>query len=735
VSLFVRRRLLVASVVAGLVVGTMSVLPSASGADTGAAAPSCPWLDSTLPVEQRVDMVLQQMTVDEEVALLHGNMTVNNKVYSAAIPQIPRLCLPRLNLLGGPGGANHGMTQVTQFPAPVALAATWDRGLARAYGAAIGAEERGKNVSIVLGPTVDIVRDPRWGRAYETYGEDPYLNGRLAVSHILGVQGNGVIAQVKHLAAYNQETFRQSSDDNAKVDERTLQEIYLPAFQAAVEDGHVGSVMCALNLVNNEWACANDYLMNGVLKQQWDFNGFVTSDWYAMRDTVKSALAGIDMEMPNGCYFNSLAAQVGSGGVPRARLDDMVRRVLRKEFAFGLVGRAPTGGPNAAVTTAEHAALARRVAEDGAVLLKNRNDVLPFDAAALDSIAIVGTDAGAKALTVGGGSAHVAAPYVVTPLDGITQRAGSGVAVAYDDGSDTSRAATVASNSDVAVVFASLYEKEGSDLATISLSAHDNALITKVTQANPRTVVVLNSGSAVTMPWLSSAAGVIEAWYPGQEDGNAIAAVLFGDVDPAGRLPVTFPKSIADGPTASAMRWPGVGGAVRYDEGLKVGYRWYDAKNIAPLFPFGYGQSYTSFEMSGLTVKPRPGGAVDVTATVKNVGARAGAQVVQAYVEMPAIVREPPRRLVGFAKVRLNPGAQTTVHLLVTQQSLSFWDVTRHRWVKPRGTYTIRVGDSSRHLPLSASFTTQQAVLIGRQGPVPPVMSAPPSDATDCPIT
>jgi beta-glucosidase len=708
----------------------------------------CPWLNTRLPVEQRVSMLLARMSLSDKLALVHGYGTLDSASvltnlqhlatphgpvgpgYSGSIPAQPELCLRKIKLLGGPAGVNHGIQHVTQLPAPVALAATWDNSLAARYGQVVGAEVRGKGADVVLGPAVDIVRDPRWGRAYETYGEDPYLAGQVAAAHITGIQSQGVLAQVKHLAAYNQESYRDTDLDNAIVDERTLQEIYLPAFQSAVRDGHVASVMCSYNLVNGRPACQNNYLMNGVLKGQWGFPGFVTSDWLAVHGTVSAANAGLDMEMPDGCYFGApLARAVQARSVAESRVNDMVRRILRQEFRFGVVDRPPDGDLHSVVTTPDHAALARTVAHDGTVLLKNQGHVLPLASQRLRSIAVIGADAGGGAVTSGEGSAHVVPPYTVTPYQGIAHRAGSRVSVRYDNGADVAVARRLAAQADVAVVFVGLPEREGRDLASISLSPHDDLLVASVAQANRRTVVVLNTGSAVAMPWLRSAAALVEAWYPGQEDGNAIADVLFGDAEPAGRLPVTFPTSPAQGPTANPVRWPGVGGVVSYDERLRVGYRWYDAVKAEPLFPFGFGLSYTSFRMTNLVAQQRPSGAVDVTAAVTNTGVRAGVTVVQAYLELPATAKEPPRRLVGFAKVRLAAGALTTVHLVVPPQSLSVWDVRRHHWVALAGRYTLRVGSSSRDLPLHASFNRASSLVNGASGPPAPLPAAPALEA------
>ena len=816
------------------------------------AADSCPWVHSTAPIAARVAQVRAALTLDEKILLVHGT---RDSIYAGFVPAIPRLCIPALWLEDGPGGVADGMTGVTQLPAPVALAASWDTSLARAYGAAVGEEEWGKGANVDLGPTVNIVRDPRWGRAFEAYGEDPYLTGRIAVGYIQGVQGRGVLAQVKHWAAYNQETFRNTSADDVLVAERTLQELYLPQFEAAIAEGGASSVMCSYSTINGAFGCENAYLQDSVLKGRWRFGGFITSDWGATHSTVASASHGLDMEMPDTTYFaGALKAAVLAGQVPLSRLDDMVDRILTAEFRFGLFDRERTGGPTAVVTTPQHAALARDVAEQGTVLLRNQGHLLPLDTGVLRSIAVIGDDAGADAMTGGGGSAAVVAPYVVTPFQAIAGRAGGGVQVRYargalppdaplplvesryltppsgighglsvrffndmtlsgppvlervdsvvaanwrdlppapgvnanrwsarwtgtitppvtgeytfsltsDDGSRLTvdgvrvidnwrdqapttqtgkvtlgagqavsievdfyqnagrdsislgwrlpggpslldEAVTLARSSEVAIVFASLFESEGADLTGIGLPGEQDRLIGAVAAANPRTIVVLNTGSAVTMPWVDSVGAVVEAWYPGQEDGNAIAAVLFGDVNPSGKLPVTFPRSLADVPASSTAQWPGVDGMVRYSEGLGVGYRWYAARNLAPLFPFGFGLSYTTFRIGSLRVTAGRGHSASVSATITNTGRRPGADVVQAYVGRPASAGEPPLQLRAFEKVRLAPGETRRLTFALDSTAFAQWDPAQHRWVVAPGVYRIRVGDSAADLPLRAT--------------------------------
>ena len=831
-----------------LLLAARAVPPSTGALAGAAAADSCPWVHSTAPIAVRVAQVESAMTLDEKIQMVHG---ASGSAYVGYVPAIPRLCIPALKMQDGPGGVADGLPGVTQLPAPVAVAASWDTSVALGYGALIADEEWGKGANVNLGPTVNIVRDPRFGRAFETYGEDPYLTGRMAAAEIQGVQGRGVLAQVKHWVAYNQETFRNTAADDVVVGRRALREIYMPQFEAAIEAG-ASSAMCSYSTVNGTWACENAYTQDTVLKGEWRFPGFITSDWGATHSTAAAAGHGLDMQMPDTTYFGAaLKAAVLGGQVPTARLDDMVRRILTQEFRFRLFGREQKGTPADVVTSDRHAAVARDVAVRGTVLLRNAGGLLPLNPATVHSIAVIGYDAGQDAMTGGGGSAAVVAPYVVTPFQGIDYRAGGALQVRYaqgalspsaalpavpseylspvsgggrgltaqfynnmtlsgapvltrvdsnvaadwhdrspgpgvsanqwsarwtgtitapasgeytfgltsDDGSrlfvngalkidnwrnqgpttetgqvaltagqavqievdfyqagggdsvslgwrvpsqtpPLDEAVALARSSDVAVVFASDFETEGADLTDLDLPAGQNELIRAVAAVNPRTIVVLNTGSAVTMPWLDSVAAVLEAWYPGQEDGNAIAAVLFGDVNPSGKLPVTFPRRLADVPAASAAQWPGVNGEVQYSEGLQVGYRWYAAKGIAPLFPFGFGLSYTTFRLANLRVSHGSGRLLRVSADITNTGRRAGADVVQLYVGDPAADSEPPVQLKAFERVELAAGRTRRVTFDLGPRAFAHWDDAAAGWVVSPGTYRISVGTSSADLPL-----------------------------------
>ena len=697
-----RRSLVLVGAAAAAVLGVSLSLPSgAEPAAPAAASAACPWVDSTAPVSQRVSQVLGQMSAAQKITLVHGA----GGSYVGNTPAIPALCIPALSLEDGPAGVGDGMNNVTQLPAPVAAAATWDPAAEQSYGAVIGAEDAGKGVNIDLGPTVNIVRDPRWGRAFESLSEDPYLAGQLGSAEIRGVQSQGVMAQVKHLGVYNQETNRNTPSDNAIIDPRTLQEIYLPQFQDSVQQGAASSVMCSYSTINGTYACENPTVLNNALNTEFGFPGFVTSDWGATHSTVASANAGLDQEMPDSTYFGTaLQNAVNSGQVSTATLNSMVSRILTEMFTFGLFDRPVSGGTGATVTSTAHQATAASIEEEGSVLLKNSNNVLPLNTSSAKSIAVLGDDASTDAETDGGGSAGVNSSGTVTPLQAITSRAGSGVSVQYSEGASASgttsaqvqAAVNLAKSSSVAVIFANHSESEGSDLSGIGLPGNYDTLIADVAAVNPNTIVVLNTGSAVTMPWLNSVAGVFESWYPGQQDGTAMAALLFGDVNPSGKLPVTFPKSLSDVPASTTAQWPGQNGQVQYSEGVDVGYRWYQAKNIAPLFQFGFGLSYTSFGFSNLHVSAMgANGTATVTATVTNTGSKAGADVAQLYVGDPATTGEPPSQLKGFQRVNLQPGASGTVSFPVTLHDLAYWNTSSNGWTTPTGNYQIMVGDSS----------------------------------------
>jgi beta-glucosidase len=784
-----------------------------AGGTRAAADSSCPWVTSTAPVNQRVAQLMSHMTLADKITMVEGHGTTNPYVFYT--PAIPSLCVPAVGLEDGPAGVADGLTGVTQLPAGVSLAATWDPSLARRYGTVIGAEENGKGASANLGPTVNIDRDPRWGRSFEALSEDPFLNASLDVPEIQGIQGQDVEDQVKHYDAYNQETYRNSPADNVIVSDRALHEIYMPSFYAAVTSANAASVMCAYSYVNGNASCNNSYLETSVLRDEWNFPGFVMSDYGALHGT-DGAIAGTDQEQPFNTNFGTpLQTYVQNGTIAVSVLNTMVQRVFTEMFRFNLFSQPRTGSPGDTVTTPAHQALANQVAQAGTTLLKNGGGALPLSAHA--SVAVIGPSASASPTYAGGGSAYVIPPESVSPLAGIqaidsgatytpglptdsqltpipstslspsypsggTPFGGSytgtltapqtgtyvlgitnscgcytstylsvngthviddpstppvhtySVAVNLTQGqtytlsvSGASSALLWATPSDLApylsaavaaaksastavVVVSDDTESEATDRPSLNLPSAQDALISAVAAANPRTVVVVNAGAPVAMPWLGSVAAVVDAWYPGQTSGTALANVLFGEADPGGHLPVTFPASLSQVPASHTEQFPGDGTDVLYSEGVDVGYRWYDAKSETPLFPFGYGLSYTRFAFSQLRVSPGSvtgTGDVRVSAVITNTGSRAGSDVAQLYIGDPAATGEPPRSLQGFDRVTLAPGRSARVSFAVTPQQLSWWSDTANGWTESRGTYRVYVGDSSAlaNLPLRAAFS------------------------------
>ena len=652
--------------------------------------------------DRRAREIVQQMTLDEKIQELHG---IRDATHYRFVPPVPRLGIPAFQITNGPAGAGPGGThpqaKATALASPIAVAASWDTNLARQYGEVAATEAKDIGNVLLEAPTINIARVPQNGRTFEGYGEDPYLAGQMSLSNILGIQSQGVMANVKHYVANNQETERFTI--NEEIDERALREIYLPAFDVSVRQAHSASVMCAYPRVNGPFSCEDTPLLNDILKKEWKFQGFVLSDFGAVHSTVPSALAGLDLEMPTGKYWgDDLKAAVVSGQVPMSVIDDKLVRRFRTMMEFGVFDHPPEPKP---IPAQEDGAESRRIAVQGMVLLKNAGNILPLDAESLNSIALIGPMA-TKALTGGGGSSHVEALYTVDPLKGIRDRAGN-VQVTLDDGSDLAKATALARASDVAVVMVGEIDTEGRD-HPIVLGGNQNGLVGAVAAANPRTVVVLKTGSAVLMPWVDKVLAILEAWYPGEEDGNAVADVLFGAVNPSGKLPITFPAKLEDLPANTPERYPGVDGVARYSEGVFVGYRHYDQMNLTPLFPFGHGLSYASFAYRNLAVpsstisfadeKPD---VISVDVEITNTGQVSGAEVAQLYVGMPSVpVAQPPKQLKGFQKVVLKPGESAHARFALSAQSFGYWDVQSHQWRVAPGRYRIMVGSSSRDIRL-----------------------------------
>ena len=638
--------------------------------------------------------------------------------YVGAVPAIPELGVPALALQDAQAGVADGVGQVTAFPAPISLAAAWDADLAQKYGSAVAVEHAGKGVNVVLGPMMNIDRVPQAGRNFEGLGEDPFLAGQLAAALTRGIQSQGLIATAKHFIDNDQETDRGTI--NVIVDDRTQHEIYLPAFEACVAAG-VGAVMCSYNLVNGVYACENDQTQNGWLKGELGFQGFIMSDWGGTHSSAAAALGGLDLEMPDYAkwFGKSLASDISSGAVPQSRLDDMVTRTLTSMFQAGLFDRAPSGSLGANVATDASAQVSRTVGTQSLVLLKNADKLLPFDSTKLHSIAVIGNAGDDNPVAQGGGSSHVHASFVISPFQGIKARAGAGVTVSYAN-STIDSAVSLAKKSDVAVVVVGVTSGEGDDRKSLSLPDGSDALVSAVLAANPRTVVVVYSPAQVLLPWAGDTPAILEGFLPGQEQGEALAAVLFGDVNPSGKLPLTIANQAADYPANTPEQFPGVNGAVTYSEGFLVGYRHFDHDRITPLFPFGHGLSYTTFAYEKLALSSATvttSSSVSVSLDVSNSGAVAGAEVVQLYLGLPAETSEPKAQLVGFQKVQLAPGASQHLTFKLDPASYSFWSAGLGKWVAYPGEHVLSVGSSSRDLRLTGKFEVQGGPLAGTPYP------------------
>ncbi|MCW5892865.1 MAG: glycoside hydrolase family 3 C-terminal domain-containing protein [bacterium] len=683
------------------------VLAAAEAASAGALAAEFPHEgfcgDATVAVEARLDELLAQMTLEEKLGLMHGTGAMVGGVWQVA--GVPRLGVPALGLVDGPRGVSAATGRSTTFPVGMARGATWDPALEARVGEVMGTEARARGAGVLLAPTINMLRHPRWGRAQETYSEDTHLLSRMGVGFVRGVQRRA-IANPKHFAANSIEDTRFNV--NVVLDARTLREIYLPHFRSAVREGNAGSVMTAYNKVNGAYCAENAPLLRDVLKGDWAFQGFVESDWVlGTRSTLASLDAGLDIEMPGDTYFGApLANAVAKGQASPASIDAAVRRVLRAEVCFRLDTDPPRVDP-ARVETAEHGATALEVARKGIVLLKNAG-ALPIARAQATSIVVVGDLADVANLGDTGSSA--ALPTVaITPLAGITAAAGEVTVSHVASGALSPDDQTRIAAADAVVVVAGLTAADegeglisGGDRDSLALPAGQDALIAAAAALNPRTIVVLEGSGALTMPWLDDVGAVLMAWYPGQAGGTAIAEILFGDVVPSGKLPASFPRAEADLPP-----FDNVGLTVPY--GYFHGYRWLDRTEVAPLFPFGFGLSYTSFAYANLTVSSptlAPYGRLRVTADVTNTGTLAGDEVAQLYVGYRgSAVERAVHDLKGFARVTLAPGETRTVAFDLRAADLAYWDGAAGAWVLEPITYEVRVGSSSRDLPLEGAVT------------------------------
>jgi beta-glucosidase len=627
----------------------------------------------------------------------------------------------------------------TALPSDLAAAASWDLDAGYEYGALIGRELRAQGYNMSLGGGVNLAREPRNGRTFEYLGEDPILAGRMVGSVIRGLQAQHVIGDIKHYALNDQESGRNAV--NVHIEKRSMRESDLLAFEIGVREGNPAAVMCSYNRVNGDYACENRYLLTDILKKDWNFKGFVLSDWQGAHSTVKASAAGLDHEEPGELFFgDAMKEAVQSGRVPMAEVDDHVRRILRSMFACGVIDDPPQ---KSVVDVVGGFEVARNIAEHSTVLLRNDQAQLPLDASRVHSIAVIGAHSDVGMIS-GGGSAQVDPPggnaimpagkgqtrwqepvwFPTSPLQAIRAKA-PGAKVQFDPGTDSSSAVALAKTADVAIVFAYQWESEGMDLDSLSLPEHQDELIAVVAAANPHTIVVLETGGPVTMPWAGQVSGILEAWYAGTQGAEALANLIFGDVNPSAKLPITFPRSEADLPHRSVVQppresttgdepdaWKKIAAGLpafqtTYDEGLKVGYKWYDAEKKQVLFPFGYGLSYSTYSYSNLRVTPggTPGGNGRLNFTVTNTSNRAGVEIAEVYAALPAAAAEPPKRLVGWSNVTLTPAESKEVVVEIDPQYLSIFNADQNTWQLVPGDYTFLVGGSSQSLPLKQSVS------------------------------
>lgn len=716
------------------------------------------YLDSSKPIEERVEDALSRLTLEEKVALTHAQ----SKFCS---PGVARLGIPEFWMTDGPHGirpevlwdeweqAGWTNDSCVAFPALTCLAASWDPEIARLYGKSIGEEARYRNKTVLLGPGVNIYRSPLNGRNFEYMGEAPYLAGKMVVPYVQGVQQNGVAACVKHYALNNQEVNRHTT--NVIVDDRALYEIYLPAFKAAVQEGNAWAIMGSYNLYKNQHGCHNQYLLNDILKGEWGFDGVVVSDWGGVHNTQEAITNGLDMEfgswtngLSNGAsnaYDNYYLADpylklIREGKVGTKELDDKVRRILRLAYRTTMDRNRPYGS----LCSEAHFAVARRIGEEGIVLLQNRNDLLPIDLNRAKRIAVIGENA-IKMMTVGGGSSSLKVKYELSPLDGIRKRVGDQAEVIYargyvgdpngeyngvKSGQDLedsrspeeliAEAVAVAKEADYVIFIGGLNKSahqdcEDADRKELGLSYGQDKVITALVKANKNLIVVNISGNAIAMPWVKEVPAIVQAWYLGSEAGSAIASVLTGDVNPSGKLPFTFPASLQDVGAHKLGEYPGTprsdGSPIvdqKYNEGIFVGYRWVDKEKTKPLFSFGHGLSYTTFAYGKAVADKKVMGQdemLTITLPVTNTGSREGSEVIQLYIsDLKSSLPRPVKELKGFSKVKLAPGETREVTFTIGKEALSFFDDTRHEWVTEPGKFEAWIGASSTDIRNKVAF-------------------------------
>ena len=708
-----------------------------------------PWMNSSLSPEERAGMVLKQMTLEEKISLLHGNgmehapqwqmpLTHISNGGAGYVEGVKRLGIPPIFISDAAygirdSGANGRYS--TALPSSLAAASSWDTQGACEYGALIGRELRAQGFNMTLGGGVNLTREPRNGRTFEYAGEDPLLAGTMVGNLMKCEQAEHVIGDIKHYVLNDQETGRNVV--NAIISKRALQQTDLLAFRIGIQLANPGAVMCSYNRINGDYACENTYILQDVLKKNWGFKGFVISDWNGTHSTEKASAAGLDQEQPMADYFGPALLQAAKDGkVPMAEIDEHARRVLYAEFMTGIVDHPLQKG---VVDVLAGLDVAQRIEEKSIVLLKNEKEILPLNSTKIKTIAVIGGHADVGMIS-GGGSAQVDPPggnAIMPPGQGAThwqdhiwfptsplkalQGKFPNAKVEFASGQDATATAALAKSSDVAIVFAYQWLAEGMDLPSLSLPDNQDALIEQVAAANPNTIVVLETGTAVTMPWIGKVRGVVEVWFAGSSGHKALANVLTGEVNPSGKLAMTFPKSDADlphpvipplppedagqgtgaenGPTHVASKY-----TVHYDDGLKVGYKWYESEHKEPLFPFGFGLSYTTYDYSNLKTD---NAQRTVSFAVKNTGKRAGAEIAQVYATIPESAGEPFKRLVGWQRIELAPGESKTVTIAIDPRVMSVFDEQKNGWSLLPGAYKIFAGPSSAETPLNATLQIQ----------------------------
>ena len=693
-----------------------------------------PWMDRSLAPENRAALVLHELTLDEKISLLHGQGMAGEHHRPAEIEHwqsftnggvgfalgVPRLGIPGLQIDDAAYGvrfSGRNGRYSTALPSNLASAASWDPKAACSYGELIGRELRAQGYNMSLGGGVNITRDPRDGRTFEFMGEDPLLAGTMVGGRIRCEGEQDVLTEIKHFALNDQESGRLVLD--ADIGERAAHESDLLAFELGIRDGHPNAVMCSYNAVNGAYGCENPWLLTEVLRKEWEFKGFVISDWSATHSTIAASAAGLDQEQPLDLFYGAkLKEAVEHGQISTAELDLHVLHVLTAEFASGIVDNPVR---RSVVNPFRGAEVARDIEQQSIVLLKNERQMLPLESERLRSVTVIGLHADTGMIS-GGGSAQVDPPgatpavwkepvwFPSAPLRALEAHS-PGTQFHFASGKNIAEAVEQAKHADVAIIFAWQWESEDMDLPSLSLPEEQDGLIAAVAAANPRTIVVLETGTAVKMPWLHTVPAVLEAWYGGTAGADAIADVLFGDVNPSGKLPMTFPVSEDELPrkTIAQPPCPVVNGKLSFSvdyntEGAAVGYKWYQWQNKPVLFPFGFGLSYTTFGYSDLHVS---GDGMEASLTITNTGKRKGAEIAEVYVTLPNTAGEPWRRLAGWQKVELNPGEKRVLKVQLEPLAMSVWNETRKEWERPAGVYRIEAGGSLQDLALHGSFVVK----------------------------